>query len=251
MNRGGKYMVFVSADTFVSGGRANLEGFLEDWGIKYVHETGDDGIEKCHLIKDSANSLSVDGYTIFSKNATEGKGGEIMSGLPENNVFANSTRITLAEGFNSIGSGSYSANVDGITRTVSPLMYSYQSAEAWAGGRAVARAGSDPFILAAISEQKCENGENASVIAFASTAFALDTNMKSAVKGNGRTVSGIFRYLGCDKAPVDLTFKYFAGTEIESLTTRQANTVTIILAVVPTVICIGTGIFVLVRRRYA
>ena len=251
MSRGGKYMVFLSADTFVSGGRANLEGLLEDWGIKYAHETGSDGIEKCYLIKDSANSLSVDGYTVFAQNATEGKGGEIMSGLPESNVFANSTAITVADGFESNGAGNYSATVDGKVRTVSPLMLSHQSAEAWAGGRAVARAAGDPFILAAISEQTCENGEQASLIAFASTSFALDANMKSAIKGNGRTVSGIFRYLGCDKAPVELTFKYFAGTDIETLTTLQANTITVIFAAVPAVVCFGVGAFVLIRRRYA
>lgn len=251
MGEGGKYMVFLSADTFVSGGRANLEGFLENWGIKYAHETGDDGVEKCNLIKDSANSLSVDGYTIFAQNATEGKGGEIMSGLPENNVFANSTEIKIADGFEGTGKGSFEGNVDGFTRTVSPIMLSHQSAEAWAGGRAVARAGDNPFILAAISEQTCENGENAALITFASTEFAQDTNMKSAVKGNGRTVSGILLYLGCDKAPVELTFKYFMGTEIESLTTRQANTITVILAALPTVACIGVGVFVLVRRKYS
>ena len=251
MSRGGKYMVFLSADTFASGGRANLEGLLEDWGIKYAHETGDDGIEKCYLIKDSANSLSVDGYTIFAQNATEGKGGEIMSSLPENNVFANSTAIKIASGFTNDGNGNYSATIDGKVRTVSPLMLSSQSAEAWAGGRAVARASGDPFILAAISEQTCEGGEQASLVAFASTSFALDANMKSAIKGNGRTVSGIFRYFGCDKAPVDLTFKYFAGTEIETLTTLQANTITVIFAAVPAVVCFGVGAFVLIRRRYA
>ena len=250
MMSGGKYMVFLSADTFVSGGRDNLEGFLEDWGITYAHETGSDGIEKCNLIKDTGNALSVDGYTIFAENATVGMGGNVMSGLPENNVFANATEIKIADGFKDDENGSYVGNVNGVTRTVSPLMLSHESAEAWAGGRAIARAGSDRFILAAISEQKCDNGENACLVAFASTDFALDANMKSAIKGNSRTVSGILRYLGCDKAPVDLTFKYFAGTEIESLTTKAANTITVILAAIPTAVCLGAGIFILVRRRY-
>jgi hypothetical protein len=44
MNNGGKYMIFLSADTFVSGARANLEGFMAEWGIEYQHETGSDGV---------------------------------------------------------------------------------------------------------------------------------------------------------------------------------------------------------------
>ena len=251
MSSGGKYMVFLSADSFVSGGRANLEGFLADWGIQYAHETGNDGIEKCYLIKDPSNSLSVDGYTILAENVSYGKGGEIMSTMPSGNVFANSTCINFAEGFNKTESGSFAATVNGKTRTASPLIVSYASAEAWAGGRAVQRAGDNPFVLMAISEQECDNGETACLVASASTAFASDTHMKSAVVGNNRTVMGIFKYMGRENAPDSLTFKYFASTDIESLTTKNANMLTITLALIPAVICITVGVVVLVRRRYS
>ena len=251
MNAGGKYMVFVSADTFVSGGRENLEGFLADWGITYAHETGNDGIEKCYLVKDSSNSLSVDGYTVLAENVSSGKGGEIMAGMPQNNVFSNSTCIKFAEDFVSNGQGSYTATVGDKARTVTPLIVSYGSAEAWAGGRAVARATEDPFVLMAISEQECEGGEKACLVASASVNFASDDHMKSAVIGNSRTVMGIFKYLGRESAPASLTFQYFAGTEIESLTTKTANTVTVVLALIPVVICTAAGVVVLVRRRYS
>ena len=251
MNAGGKYMVFASADTFVSGSRENLEGFLASWGITYAHETGSDGIEKCYLIKDPSNSLSVDGYTVLAENVNYGKGGEITKNMPENNVFSNSTCIKLAENFVENENGSFTATVDGRLRTVTPLIVSHESAEAWAGGKAVARASGDPFVLMAISEQECEGGERACLVASASVNFASDDHMKSAVIGNSRTVMGIFKYMGRESAPDSLTFQYFAGTEIESLTTKTANTVTVALALIPTVICVAAGAVVLIRRKYS
>ncbi len=251
MNAGGKYMVFLSADTFVSGGRTNLEGFLEDWGIKYSHETGSDGIEKCQLIKDPSNSLTVNGYTILSENASSGLGESVMTGLPSNNVFGNSTRITFADDFAKNADGSYVSSANGLTRVAGPLMVSHATAEAWAGGRAVARASDDPFVLMAMSTQECANGETACLIASASVEFASDDHMKSAVIGNSRTITGIFKYMGRDNAPVDLVFSYFGSTEIEALTTKTANTVTVLLSLIPTVLCAAVGVFVLVRRRYS
>jgi hypothetical protein len=188
---------------------------------------------------------------VLAENVTDGKGGEIMADMPQNNVFSNSTCINFAENFVKNENGSYTATVGESIRTVSPLITSHESAEAWAGGRAVARASDNPFVLMAISEQECANGEKACLVASASVNFASDDHMKSAVIGNSRTIMGIFKYMGRENAPANLTFQYFAGTEIESLTTKTANTVTVALALIPTVICIAAGAVVLIRRRYS
>ena len=50
---------------------------------------------------------------------------------------------------------------------------------------------------------------------------------------------------------VDLKFKPFASTKIESITTAEANQYTVILTVIPASIVLGIGIFVVVRRRYS
>jgi hypothetical protein len=55
--------------------------------------------------------------------------------------------------------------------------------------------------------------------------------------------------MGKDNAPVDLVFKPFGSTEIESLTTSTANLITVILAAVPTLACLIVGVVVLVRRK--
>ena len=250
MNAGGKYMIFLSADTFVSGGRENLEAFMADWGIKYQHETGSDGIEDCYMIKDPSNSLSVDGYTVLSQKATNGIGAEILFEINASSAFGNTTCIKFADGFESDGNGGYTKVVGGKERTVSPLMTSHTSAEAWAGGRAVARAAEDPFVLMAIATQSCENGEQACLIASASTEFAKQSSLQSAALSNNSALTYLFKYMGMDKAPVDLTFKSFGNTDIESLPTRQANTLTVVLTVLPAVVCVGVGAFVLVRRKY-
>lgn len=251
MNKGGKYMVFLSADSFASGPRENLEGLLYDWGIKYMHESGDNGIENCYLIKDRMNSITVDGYTVISKNATSGLGGEVMSDLGATNIFGNATCIEFAEGFEPDGQGNYVKNIDGTRRIASALMLSHDSAEAWAGGRAVARAGNDPFVLMAIASQECENGERACLVASSSTDFASKEAMSSAVLSNSRTLTGIFRYMGRYNAPTDLVFKPFGSTDIESLSTHNANVITVALTLIPAVTFTVFGLIVLIRRKHS
>ena len=249
MNAGGKYMVFLSADTFASGAHENLEGFLAEWGVKYMHQSGDEGIEECYLIKDSANSLTIDGYTVLAENASTGIGAEVMKGIGETNVFGNTTCIGYADGFVSDGEGNFVSSAAGKVRTIFPLMTSHSTAEAWANGRAVARASEDPFVLMSMSTQTCDNGEQAYLIASASTDFASESVMQSSVLGNSRTVTNLLSYMGKENAPVDLVFKPFGSTEIESLTTSTANLITVILAAVPALACLISGVVVLVRRK--
>lgn len=253
MENGGKYMVFLSADTFASGARENLESFLGEWGVTYMHEKaqGEDGVENCYLIKDSANSLTVDGYTILSESAKVGLGAEVMSSLSGKNAFRNATCIGYAEEFSLVpdGNGERSAKINGKERTVFPLMQSYGTAEAWAGGRAVARASEEPFALMTMTVEKCENGKTAYLVASASTDFATEEFMQSIALGNNSTLMGIISYMGKDNAPVELYYKPFANTSITALTVKDANTITVLLAAIPTLICLVVGAVVIIRRK--
>ena len=214
-----------------------------------MHERGDDGVENCYVIKDRLNSVTVDGYSVLSETVTTGLGGEVMAEFSGSNVFGNATCIRFTDDFSSDGNGNYVKKVDGRDRLVSPLLVSHDSAEAWAGGRAVARASEEPFVLMAMAVQECDNGEQACLVASSSTDFASSDSMSSAVLGNSRTLTGIFRYMGRDNAPVELVFKPFGSTEIESLATHDANVITIVLAVVPAVVVSALGLFVLIRRK--
>ena len=251
MSKGGKYMVFLSADTFASGSRVNLEGFLKEWGVTYMHEKsqGEDGVENCYLIKDSANSLTVDGYTLLAENAKSGLGASVMSKLPAKNAFANSTCIRFADGFVSDGEGNYTASVGGRKRIASPLMQSYSSAEAWAGGRAVARASDQPFALMTMTTEACDNGKTAYLVASASTLFATEEFMQSIALGNNSTLMGIISYMGKDNAPVELSYKPFASTSITALTVKDANSITVLMAAIPALTCLIVGAVVIIRRK--
>jgi hypothetical protein len=247
MSRGGKYMVFLSADTFASGGFENLEGFLATMGVKYMHEMQKDGVEGCYLIRDTANSLTVDGYTVLSENASSGKGAEALGDIKVTNAFGNSTAIGFASGFVADGKGN-AVSKDGKT-TVSPVLLSRSSAIAWANGRAVKRASDEPFMLMTLSEREGDGGEKGYLLACASVDFAKEGAMRSSVLGNSRTLTQIVRYMGKDNAPVTLTFKPFGEKNIQSVTTRQANITTVVMTLLPIAACVAVGTVVLVRRK--
>ena len=247
MSNGGKYMVFMSADTFASGGFANFEGFLASMGVRYMHETHTDGVEGCYLVKDSANSLTVDGYTVLSENATEGKGAGALGGITAPNAFGNTTVISFANGFAADGKGN-AVSGDGNT-TVSPVLLSHTSAIAWANGRAVARASDDAFMLMTLSERVGENGKTGYLLASASVDFASESAMQSSVMGNSRTLTQLIRYMGKDNAPASLVFKPFGERSIQSLTTSTANITTAVMTVLPVIISATVGAVVLIRRK--
>lgn len=247
MSNGGKYMVFVSADTFASGGFKNFEGFLATKGIRYMHEPTDNGTEACYLIRDKANSLTVDGCTVLSENAPSGIGASAIGSLKAPNAFGNTTCIKFASGFSSDGAGNY-ISADGKIKAA-PLFVTSESAVAWASGRAVARASKDPFVLMTVSEQKCDNGKTGYLVASASVDFASGDAMQSSVIGNSRTLTQIIRYMGKENAPATLVFKPFGEVNIQLLTTRDANITTVILILLPAVVCTAIGSVVLIRRR--
>ena len=248
MSNGGKYMVFLSADTFASGKRENLEGFLENWGIKYAHSMSDDGSESVEIVRDTAHSLNVTGYRILSENVNNGLGANILD-TKKSNVFDNSTHITFAEDFNADGNGNYKKKIGSAERYAYPLLVSHSSAQVWTDGMATGRASDNPFVLMAMASQKCENGKTAYIVASASTAFAEEDAMQSSVLGNSRSLAMIYRHLGREQAPVDLVFKSFGSTVIESLTARNAKVITAVLTIVPALVCLTVGTVVLVRRK--
>ncbi|MBR2335490.1 MAG: Gldg family protein [Clostridia bacterium] len=249
MSRGGKYMIFTSADTFISGARPNLEAFLEKWGVSFAHKVGDGGLEECYLIKDPQNSTTVDGYTVMSTVADNAVAEQIFGELERPNVFGNSGSINIADGFEG-EKGVYISSESGFERKISPILVTYPSAEAWVGGRAVERADEEPFTLMTVTTQKCENGKTAYLVASASVEFACENAMNSAVLGNSRAVSMLYRFMGKENVPTELIFKPFASTDIESLSSADAKNITLALTITPAVIFAVLGAVVLIRRKH-
>lgn len=247
MATGGKYMVFLSADTFASGGFKNMESFLASWGVNYMHKTTDEGIEACYLVKDSANSLTNDGYTVVGRPSTHGGAWGIVGGISSPASFGNTTYMSVANGFASDENGNF-VSLE-TNRKLIPLYLANSSAVAWADGRAVARANEDDFILMSLSEENCKGGEKSYLLASASIDFASGDALQSASLANSRAIGEILRYMGKDDAPTSLVSKPMGQTDIESLTTRDATIITVVMVALPMITTATIGTVVIVRRK--
>ena len=240
--RGGQFMCFVSADTFAAGGFDHLEGYLARWGATFAHDTGAEGVEECFAIRDTAHSLTTDGYTLVGELPTAGEGGAIMADLDGTLRISNATAITVAEGYVP-QNGNY---VSG-TRTLTPLLRSYAGAEAWAGGRPVDRT-SEGYNLVTLTR---DASTNASVLVCSSTEFATEASLQSGVYGNGPFLLTAMEAMGKEEVPVGLKAQPFSDETIHILTTAQARNITIALVAIPVILVLAVGMIVLIRRKFA
>lgn len=250
LDRGGNYMVFLAPETFAGGGLANLELMLEGWGVDFPHSKGESGSEEYYQIKDSSHAVSIDGYTIFGETSRSGHAGEIFDDSAKPAIFKNATTIDVADGYSAIGNGEYSANIEGRERVFSPLISSYSSAEAYAGGKVVRRASDSAFTLMSMTRQSY-NGNESSVVVCASTGFAAEGNMQSVVYGNSEVISSVVRDIGRDGAPYMLKAKPFPTTEMKSITTKTATVITVCITSVFSLAAIICGAVILTRRKNA
>ncbi len=240
--RGGKFMAFISADTFAAGSYDNLEGYLSEWGATFEHKPGVDGVEECFAIRDTAHALTADGYTIIGRIPDAGRGASIMENITGSLRAANATGITVADGF-AASNGNY---VKG-NRTLSPLLRSYAGAEAWAGGRAVERT-ANGYNLITLTEDATSGGE---VFICSSIEFANEASLQSGVYDNGPFLLTALESMGTEDVPVRLMAQPLSDDTIHILTTRNARIITIALVAVPTVAALATALIVLIRRKFA
>ena len=250
MQKGGRYLVFVSADTFAAGGFANLEGYLADWGVTFAHQTGNTGLEECYLIRDTAHALSTDGYTILTRAGDGEKAAEILapvlSDAQASVMVSGATAIRPARGFADNGRGQYVKD-DG---TVTPLLSSYGGAEAWASGRAVDRAGEEGYTLMTLSERPAGDATGY-VLACSSTGFACEESMQSAAFDNRGVFMSVIRGMGKTDVPLHIEPQPIADSTIRTMTTAQARAITWVSVLVPSVVLTAVGLWVLLRRKYA
>jgi hypothetical protein len=93
--------------------------------------------------------------------------------------------------------------------------------------------------------------QSAYVLACGSLEFATSKYLDSMVYGNGDVLLSATTLMGRDAVPIGLSFKPFASFDISDITDAEANRYTLLLTIIPPVIILGVGIFVLVRRKYS
>ena len=264
-------MVFVNPETPKL---TNLEEYLEEWGVVIDRHTDQLGDTYNYVIKEAASeSLTSDGYTFSATYVEKGVGASIHKTLRETTyppkvIFKNSTSLSYSELYENAfyinqedtedttdeyWYGAYSSN--GVSRTIYDVFTTGNGAVAMANGVQVKSAAGQPLKLMTLTREAQmvtnEDVDYATVMVCASTEFATEALLSSAVYGNTDIILASARGMGKEFIPVDLDIKPFASTEISEMSTEAKNRYTVILAVVPAAIVIGTGVFVLVRRKYS
>ena len=238
--RGGKHMVFVSADTFMNGELSNLEGYLAEWGVTFERKLGEGGVEKSYAVRDNAHALTTDGYTFLAKLPESGSGKAATAGIGNTIRAGNAIGITVAEGYTKNGAGDY---VSG-DKTLVTLLTSHPNAEAWVDGRAVERAAAGYGIVTVT-----EKTGGGCVMVCSSTEFGTEASMQVGAYDNAAFLQSAIRLMGKDDTPVHLTIQPFAESEIHSLTVAQARTITVLLVALPVAVVSVAGAVILIRRR--
>ncbi len=265
-------MVFLSPDTDPL---PKLESFLGEWGISFDRKTeGADTLS--YMITDPSQSYYGNGgYTIEGEYVTTGQGSALTADLRKNAstlpavVFQNAMSISYSESYQvtrytdeddasqSFDYGSTSAY--GYTRSIYDVFVTSEHAVAMAGGSEVEKAtAANPLKLMTLSVQERSIQETeyttvaaeSYVLACGSPEFAYNNVITNNAYGNNSFLEYALRELGQEGVPVGLTFKAFGDYTMDTVTTKEATQYTVVLTVVPMVIALGAGIFVIVRRKY-
>ncbi len=267
-------MVFLSPDNVEP--LVNFESYLEEWGISYDRHVSEDGKYHPHMIKDPTQSLNYDGgYTFFADYYTTGFGGAVTKNLhsanvPPKIVFPNAMSISYSSQFTPThlvdendSSNEYDCALsaaDGSYRTIYDVFVTGENAIAMANNKEVKKAtAQNPLKLMTISKEDrstTEQGDysvldqSSYVIACGSTEFVSENLLQSSAYGNNAFLEYALRTVGSEPVPVGLSPKPFGDTSIDTVTTAEATQYTVVLTVIPAVLAIGSGIFVLVRRKH-
>ncbi len=264
-------MVFVNPETPKL---PNLEEYLEEWGVVIDRHTDQLDDTYNHVIKESSDmSLTDDGFTFAATYTEHGVGASIHETLrnavyPPKVIFKNSTSLSYSELYEEtiysnddetmgeIAEYKYATyNSNGISRAIYDVFTTSRGASAMANGIRVEGAEADPIKLMTITREAQmvtnEDEDYATVMVCASTEFATEAMLSSATYGNTDVLLSAARGMGKEFIPVDLDVKPFASIEISGMTTEAKNRYTVLLTVIPAALVIGTGVFVLVRRKYS
>ncbi len=243
---GGQLLTFLSAS---SPELPAYEGLLADWGVSigriYDDETG---YPYNVMVKDSSVSLTADGMTILADYTKNGPGAELTAHLREDGyaprvVFRDATVLLPAEGYTAASDGSYRMG----TKTRADIFVGSPSAKAWSSGSEPD--GYDEAL--SLMSTTVDSATGARVTVCASTEYASEEYLQSAVFGNADVMLSLFKEMGLEDVMVGLRYKPFTTDQISSITTAQMLRWTLGLTITPAVIILAVATFVLVRRKYS
>ncbi len=228
-----------------------LEAFLADGGTLFVMRSpeadkltrldaflAENGLASSsgELIKDAEQAVDTTGYlllTDFGQGETsEYFEAEVRLYNSSRIIFGKSSPITLTP-------------VEGYT--VSPILYTSPSAEAFKDGEAT-RDGS--FVVMAESKKVQENGKTSHIILASSTDIASYEMMETKGYANEELFYTMLSYTDDAVVPIGANILVLNAYPLENLTTAEARTYFWCLAVALPLVIAGVGIFVCLRRKH-
>ena len=273
-------MIFADADT---PRLANLEEFLEPWGVKIQRE-GDATYE----IVDPDSKLDGEGTTIVAQYEQGGMGNVITQDLVKNGgspkvvfknatsfVYSDSYQITYEAADETGGSAGFSYglyNRNRVSRMIFDIFSTTDSALAYAkpfgtqdrlqnADGTVWTNAQSPFSLMTVTRQRegVSEGNAGSVeylasylCAFGSTEFASNEVLASNSYGNTDVLMETLRMIGKEIEPIGLEFKPMFSSSIDSNYYAPTAPVvwTAVLILLPAIAFTIAGCVVLVKRKH-
>jgi len=228
--------VFVSPDNAAK--LTNLSEFLEEWGIAFTPNT---------YIRDAEHSVSTDGLSVVAEYDTETLGSSLYRDLTNNlsTLPKSISRYTMPIEILWEAGGGLSG-----TRDVSPVLTSYETAEAVQNNTVV---GEGKYNLMTISRELriIDNEDYSSyVIVSGSPDFAAANYIVSNAYANADILSAAMLATGRDMILAELKYKVFDDTDL-TVTTAQANDWTVALVCVLPAVTAVTGLVIWVRRKHS
>ncbi len=273
LDKSNSLMVFMDPNANNGQRFTVLEDFLETWGISYDRYTDVTGTYP-YTIRDKANSLSTNGFSVVGDYAKDGFGAKVLEAMtsaqyPRKVVFPNAMSISpaldLYKPQRYVNPDNTSEQYDyflydsnGVTRQMYNLFTAPVGAEAIANGAKVGESTvANPFSLMTITlEDRQIQQDNYStidnfsyVIACGTTSFTNAEYLSSDSIGNSELLLSLFRVIGREPVPVGIDRKPFEDYTIDSIETKDANQYTIVLTVVPAVLTAAVAAVVLIRRK--
>lgn len=245
-------MVFMNPSSYDgASGLKNFEEFLAEWGLAFRRN----GAEP-YAVRDEANSILGNSSSVVASYVEN----DLASGWTESMtngtsspkvVFPNATAIKYSDSYPLGRSATYN-------RTVYDMFVSHDTAKAWTANEVIAEATkNDPLKLMAVSVQVYTIGQEetnaledfAYVMLSGSTEFLSEEYLTSNAYGNGDFMLSAAQMSGREPVAVGLKYKQFANYEIETITSGDATQYMIVLTLVPLLVSLCAGVFVLVRRK--
>ena len=215
----------------------NLNEFLEEWGIAY---------QSGATIRDKEHAMSTDSYSIIAEYQKDTLGASIYSDLnnlatPPKTIIRKAAPIDILW---ETGGG-----LNG-TRTVSPVLKSYDTSEIVKDGMVVG--GGSYNLMTITRETRIIDNEYyySYVIAAGSPSFAYQDYIQSNAYANEDILAAAMKAVGRERVLANLMFKPFDDDEI-TITTAEANNLTASMTLIIPAIVALCGLVVIIRRKHS